>query len=324
MDSPCVVPPEEPTPVPRVAFGTAHLYGPVDALTSGLLLAAAWDAGLRRFDTAPSYGHGLSEPALGTFLAGRADVEMVSTKVGLSPAPPPTVTRRVVRATARTALPAPVTQRLRRSRPSGGGHFDADEVRDSVHRSLRHLGGRVDRLLLHEIQPDDVGDDLLAALHRFVEDGDVAAVGVATQNHSTPEVVQRCGPLVTVAHLAAGPLHPPVPLPAHVRTRVGHGLLGHGGGHLGILQDLVRDDARLRKRWEDATAATVLAGPGGLADALLARATRLDLTDVVVATSRPQRVARTYACASGAVPLEDAAAEVLDALVGRALIDPTS
>ncbi len=310
--------------VPQVAFGTAHLYGQVDALTSGQLLAAAWDVGLRRFDTAPSYGHGRSEPALGTFLAGREGVEMVSTKVGLSAAPPPTVTGRLIKAAARSLLPAPVTERLRRGRSFAGGDFGADEVRDSVHRSLLHLGGRVDRLLLHEVAPDDVDDDLLGVLERLLGDGDVAAVGVATQNHVTPEVVQRLGPLVTVAHLAAGPLHPPVPLPGHVRTRVGHGLLGHGGGHLRTLQDQLRDDETLRTRWHDATAATVLAGPGGLADALLARATRLGLTDVVVATSRPQRVARTYACASGAVALEDAAAGVLDALVDRARADDSA
>jgi len=44
---------------------------------------AAWDAGLRYFDTAPLYGHGLSEQRIGRALAGRPRSEfLVSTKVG--------------------------------------------------------------------------------------------------------------------------------------------------------------------------------------------------------------------------------------------------
>ena len=44
---------------------------------------AAWEAGLRYFDTAPLYGHGLSEQRIGRALAGRARSEfLVSTKVG--------------------------------------------------------------------------------------------------------------------------------------------------------------------------------------------------------------------------------------------------
>jgi D-threo-aldose 1-dehydrogenase len=44
---------------------------------------AAWDAGLRHFDTAPLYGHGLSESRIGRALRGRARGDfLVSTKVG--------------------------------------------------------------------------------------------------------------------------------------------------------------------------------------------------------------------------------------------------
>jgi D-threo-aldose 1-dehydrogenase len=45
--------------------------------------SAAWDAGLRYFDTAPLYGHGLSEQRIGRALAGCPRPEfLVSTKVG--------------------------------------------------------------------------------------------------------------------------------------------------------------------------------------------------------------------------------------------------
>ena len=54
------------------------------------LLQAAWDGGIRYFDTAPHYGLGLSERRLGRFLAGKPrDEFVVSTKVGrlLRPSP---------------------------------------------------------------------------------------------------------------------------------------------------------------------------------------------------------------------------------------------
>ena len=46
-------------------------------------VGAAWDAGLRYFDPAPLYGHGLSEQRIGRALAGRSRGEfLVSTTVG--------------------------------------------------------------------------------------------------------------------------------------------------------------------------------------------------------------------------------------------------
>ncbi|GAB4063522.1 hypothetical protein GCM10028777_06880 [Angustibacter speluncae] len=307
--------------MPHVALGTAHLFTLVDPGRSGAVLAAAWDAGVRRFDTAPSYGHGLSEPALGTFLAGHVGVEGVTTKVGLDPAAPDGATRRAAKAVARRVLPVGVAARLR---GSGGsplpGRFAPERVRAGAERSLRRLGGRVDRFLLHEVHAEEVDDGLVAELERLVRSGDVGAVGVATQNARTAAAVERLGRVATVAHVAAGPFDEPVRLPAHVDTVVGHGLLGSGGRDLATLRGVLHGSAARRDRWQDACATTDL-GDDGLAEALLARATRLDLTDVLVATGRPERVARSYALASGSVPLPDAVGVVLDELVAAATDD---
>ena len=57
--------------MPVFGFGTAHLgelYGKVDEADSRATLDAAWDAGIRFYDTAPWYGRGLSEHRLGGFL----------------------------------------------------------------------------------------------------------------------------------------------------------------------------------------------------------------------------------------------------------------
>src|SRR5580700_1633253 len=69
-----------------LGFGGAPLGNMHRILTddeSVATVTAAWDAGLRYFDTAPLYGHGLSEQRIGRALAGRPRAEfLVSTKVG--------------------------------------------------------------------------------------------------------------------------------------------------------------------------------------------------------------------------------------------------
>ncbi|WP_179893318.1 aldo/keto reductase, partial [Streptomyces sp. wa1071] len=58
----------------RLAFGAAgigNLYRSVTDAEADRALSAAWDGGVRSFDTAPHYGLGLSERRLGAFLRGR-------------------------------------------------------------------------------------------------------------------------------------------------------------------------------------------------------------------------------------------------------------
>ena len=62
------------------------MYAAVGAEQARAALQAAWDEGVRAFDTAPRYGAGLSERRLGAFLAERPGAEaVVSTKVGFIP-----------------------------------------------------------------------------------------------------------------------------------------------------------------------------------------------------------------------------------------------
>ncbi|WP_432933263.1 aldo/keto reductase [Microbispora sp. CA-135349] len=70
-------------------LGTAPLGGlfaPVSEEQAEEALAAAWEAGIRYFDTAPHYGTGLAEERLGRFLRGlpgqAAGEAVVSTKIG--------------------------------------------------------------------------------------------------------------------------------------------------------------------------------------------------------------------------------------------------
>ena len=70
----------------ELGFGGAplgNLFAALSEETAQATLGAAWDAGMRWFDTAPLYGLGLSEERVGRFLTGvpRGEVT-VSTKAG--------------------------------------------------------------------------------------------------------------------------------------------------------------------------------------------------------------------------------------------------
>ncbi len=129
---------------------------------------AAWRAGIRYFDTAPLYGHGLSERRLGAALAARPRGDYVlSTKVGVSLQPrgggtPPST----IFADVDELVPY--------------FDFSRDGVLRSLDDSLARLGtDRVDVVLVHD--PDDHEDvarrETFPALLRLRDEGVVGAVG---------------------------------------------------------------------------------------------------------------------------------------------------
>jgi D-threo-aldose 1-dehydrogenase len=71
--------------VTRLGFGCTslgNLYRPIDDATARATATAAWEQGLRYFDTAPYYGFGLSERRLGDVLRAYPNEYVLSTKVG--------------------------------------------------------------------------------------------------------------------------------------------------------------------------------------------------------------------------------------------------
>ena len=72
--------------VTELGFGSApigNLHAAVDDEQAQATVDAAWQAGVRYFDTAPHYGLGLAERRLGRALASRPRAEyVISTKVG--------------------------------------------------------------------------------------------------------------------------------------------------------------------------------------------------------------------------------------------------
>ncbi|USI74830.1 aldo/keto reductase [Sphingomonas morindae] len=147
--------------LPRLGMGTAaigNLYRPIGDAEAEATVAAALEAGIGYFDTAPHYGFGLAEARLGRALAGRGDV-LVSTKVGrrLVPTSDPATTRHGFA----EALPyEPVFD------------YTADGVRRSFEDSLGRLRrDRVDLLLAHDLGALTHGADHAARLREFLDGG---------------------------------------------------------------------------------------------------------------------------------------------------------
>ena len=130
-------------PLGPLGFGAApigNLYAEVGDDEAQAALAAAWRNGIRYFDTAPFYGHGLSERRLGEAFAAWPRHEFsVSTKVG-----------RVIEADAGKA--AKLNDGFAVSGSRAVFDYSRDGVRRSFEASLRRLRlDRVDILLLHDI-----------------------------------------------------------------------------------------------------------------------------------------------------------------------------
>ena len=72
--------------VTAFGFGTAplgNIFRPISEIEADAMIGTAWDAGIRTFDTAPMYGHGLSELRLGASLRWKnRDDFVVASKVG--------------------------------------------------------------------------------------------------------------------------------------------------------------------------------------------------------------------------------------------------
>nr|WP_237555242.1 aldo/keto reductase [Streptomyces sp. SID4948] len=157
-----------------MGFGAApigNLHRPVAEPDALAAVNAAWDSGIRYFDTAPHYGLGLSERRLGEALAGHPRHEYaVSTKVGrlLTPNRAPTGSDL---AAGGFAVPDALTRRP---------DYSHDGVLRSLEDSLRRLRlDRVDIVYVHD--PDDHLDEALEhalpALADLRDQGVVGAVG---------------------------------------------------------------------------------------------------------------------------------------------------
>jgi D-threo-aldose 1-dehydrogenase len=182
-------------PVSEFGFGAAeigNLYRALSDDEAHAVFAAAADAGVTLFDTAPFYGHGLSELRLGRFLRGRPPGSYVlSTKVG----------RYMVKPTAEPGPPvwaapldfAPVFD------------YSYDGTMRSLEQSRMRLGLPVpDIVFIHDLDRRNHGaafdhhfriarDGVIRALGELRVSGDVGGIGVATNEGDVGAMLLREG-----------------------------------------------------------------------------------------------------------------------------------
>jgi D-threo-aldose 1-dehydrogenase len=180
-------PPLALTPIGMGGAPLGGLFAAVSDEAASAALEAAWNAGVRYFDTAPLYGFGLSEQRMGAFLRTKPrDAYVISTKVG-----------RVLRPS--------------RGDPDTSGSlagfvgalpydaifdFSAQAVRESLESSLERLGlDRVDIAYIHD--PDDFYETALnvtyPVLHALREEGVVRAIGAGMNQWEMLErLVRAC------------------------------------------------------------------------------------------------------------------------------------
>ncbi|MFI0979205.1 aldo/keto reductase [Streptomyces sp. NPDC021093] len=174
--------------VSPLGFGAAtlgNLFREVTDEDARAAVDAAWDAGIRYFDTAPHYGLGLSERRLGAALRGRPrDSYTLSTKVGRLLEPAEGTGRGAGTGGTDEGFAVPATHRR-------VWDFSADGVRRSLEASLERLGlDRIDVAYLHD--PDEYGDggeqalrEAYPALEALRAEGVIGAIG-AGMNQVAP------------------------------------------------------------------------------------------------------------------------------------------
>ncbi len=171
--------------VTPLGLGTApigNMFTTVADDDAAATISTAWALGVRYFDTAPLYGHGLAEARLGEVLRSLPRNELVvSTKVGRLLLP-------------REGAGEPT---IFQDTPPCDPVFDfsGDGVERSLEESLTRLGlDHVDILLVHD--PDDhldqALDEALPRLERMRADGRVGAIGAGmNQTHALDRIVRE-------------------------------------------------------------------------------------------------------------------------------------
>ena len=166
----------------RLGFGLSGLHRIIRSRNRQALLATAYNCGIRYFDTAPYYGHGIAERELGKFAIGRRDQILIATKFGIEPNPwlsrfPPLLYSRL-------ATDAALRRFTRRNEfvVKRKIDFSAVNAAKSLDRSLRALRtDHVDILYIHEPTLSRLidADDLIKTLQDFRSAGKVRYFGVA-------------------------------------------------------------------------------------------------------------------------------------------------
>jgi D-threo-aldose 1-dehydrogenase len=161
-----------------------NLYRAITDESARQTVDAAWDAGMRYFDTAPFYGFGLSERRVGDALRERPRAEyLLSTKVGRILEPYDKSEAAHIRMGFASQMPF-----LPRY------DYSYDGVMRSHDASLQRLGlARIDVLLVHDIGRVTHGADNDRHFRDLAEGGYISAVGLGVNEWEICEAAMAIG-----------------------------------------------------------------------------------------------------------------------------------
>lgn len=184
--------------ISQLGFGGAPLGNLYRARTeeeAQQTLQAAWDSGIRYFDTAPQYGHGLSEMRMGEFFSQKPrDEFVISSKIG------------------RLLIPCePGEQNAGAFQDTPANRIEYDYSYDGVMRSYeqslaRLKLDRIDILYIHDVdvfthgsqaasdqRVDEVMNGGYRALSELRDNGDIDAIGVGVNEWQVCEKLLALG-----------------------------------------------------------------------------------------------------------------------------------
>jgi aryl-alcohol dehydrogenase-like predicted oxidoreductase len=179
-----------------VGFGCGSVGAATGYKANCALIEAAYDAGFRYFDVAPSYGHGQAERIVGDVLHSVRDNVTLVTKVGIAH-PIGSGSIRVARrllSPIKRVLPGFWSRGAKwvRNASATDGDFLPSEVCSSFAESLRRLRvDHVEGLLLHEVHDHDISPALLDVLGGFVSRGLSKRIGLGTSLLHTERIIQQ-------------------------------------------------------------------------------------------------------------------------------------
>lgn len=275
----------------RLAMGSSSLVGSTSRKEALALLETAFDAGIRHFDTAPSYGMGQSEGCVGEFLSRHKGEVTVTTKYGI-PAPKgrslAVLARGAVRPLIRRIpgfkkrLQSVARTAMKNSTPWS---YTVEGAQATLENSLRALKTeRIDVWLLHEATADDLRDDgLLRFMENNVRAGKIGTFGVGSAADKFPALLAERPAYCPVVQCEWNPLLPE----------------GSYAGHFTVFHNVVKswparlaqrfaEDAELCRAWSD-EAGVDLAAPGILFRLLMKAALLQNPDGIILFFSKKKR-----------------------------------
>lgn len=173
----------------RIAFGAWAIggwnWGGQDDAESIRAIHAALDAGVNLIDTAPVYGFGRSEEVVGRAIAGRRDVVVLATKVGMRW----DTTRGKLFFRSNDDEIAPDGARAVHV------YASPESVRHEVETSLKRLGVEcIDLIQTHWQDETTPISDTMAELLRLKSEGKVRSIGACNASLSQLDEYRAAGP----------------------------------------------------------------------------------------------------------------------------------